>query len=63
VFVSQSEEHLVVQSPKASEFALGDTLLGVPWHICPTVALYDHATTIVDDTVNNQWAIPARQRI
>ncbi|MDA7613920.1 D-TA family PLP-dependent enzyme [Verrucomicrobiales bacterium] len=63
VFVSQSEEHLVVQSPEASEFALGDTLLGVPWHICPTVALYDHATTIVDNTVNNQWAIPARQRI
>ncbi len=62
VFISQSEEHLVIQTPTASDFALGDTLLGIPWHICPTVALYDLATTIVDDIVTGRWEIPARQR-
>ena len=63
IFVSQSEEHLVVQTAKASDFALGDTLLGIPWHICPTVALYDHARTIVDEAVAGQWDITARQRV
>ena len=63
VFVSQSEEHLVIQTPTASDLGLGDSLPGIPWHICPTVALYDHATTIVDEAVSNQWEIPARQRL
>lgn len=62
-FVSQSEEHLVVRTDKASEFSLGDPLLGIPWHICPTVALYDEASTVVEDKVSDRWKIPARQRI
>ena len=34
-----SEEHLVLETPRAAEFKIGDVLYGVPWHICPTVAL------------------------
>lgn len=61
-FLSQSEEHLVVQSPDAGDWHLGDALLGIPWHICPSVALYDRATTIVDNRVSGTWEIPARRR-
>ncbi|MFT4640621.1 MAG: D-serine deaminase-like pyridoxal phosphate-dependent protein [Verrucomicrobiales bacterium] len=62
VFVSQSEEHLVIRTDKATEWSVGDTLLGIPWHVCPTVALYDRATTIIDDHVHDIWEIPARRR-
>ena len=39
--VSQSEEHLVVETVSVHAFKPGDVLYGLPFHICPTVALYD----------------------
>lgn len=60
--ISQSEEHLVVQTAVAAKHHLGEALLAIPWHICPSVALYDQATTIVDGAPNDKWPIPARQR-
>ena len=44
--VLHSEEHLVLETPKAGTFKVGDPLLGIPWHICPTVALYGEAVII-----------------
>ncbi len=61
-FVGQSEEHLVVRSCEAANWQIGDALLGIPWHICPSVALYDHATTITGVGVGETWDIPARRR-
>jgi D-serine deaminase-like pyridoxal phosphate-dependent protein len=37
--ISQSEEHLVLENKSAARFTSGDILYGIPWHICPTVAL------------------------
>jgi D-serine deaminase-like pyridoxal phosphate-dependent protein len=31
----QSEEHFVLDAPNAGDFAVGDALLAVPWHVCP----------------------------
>ena len=60
--LSQSEEHLVVRAANAGTYALGDVFYGMPFHICPTCALYDRATTIVDHRTSGEWSILARNR-
>ena len=60
--VSHSEEHLVIEIAEGHSFTLGDVIYALPYHICPTVALYDKAITIVENHTNNTWNITARQR-
>ena len=52
---SQSEEHLVIETPRAAEFSVGDTLHGVPRHACPTVALYSEATAVRGGAAVERW--------
>ena len=47
-FISQSEEHLTLQVNKDHHYKIGDTLYGLPFHICPTCALYERALIVVD---------------
>jgi len=61
-FVTHSEEHLVLESASASQWAVGDALLGVPWHVCPTVALHAEAVLIEGGHLAGQSRIDARQR-
>ena len=59
----QSEEHLVVKAADgAAAIRIGDVFYGVPYHVCPTVALYDRAITIVDGQVAGEWKNVARDR-
>lgn len=60
--VMQSEEHLVVETTRAGEFAVGDALYGVPRHICPTVALHSFVTTVRDGKAGDRWKVTARER-
>ncbi len=60
--VMHSEEHLVVETPHAGRFAVGDACYGVPWHICPTVALYGAAVVVEDHSASGSWRIVARER-
>ena len=60
--ITHSEEHLVLQTPRASEFAIGDTLHGIPRHVCPTVALYSEAVVVRSNTATGVWPITARGR-
>lgn len=60
--VAQSEEHLVLKVEDASAFPIGEVLYGIPVHICPTVALYEKAITIKNNTISGQWNIIARDR-
>jgi D-serine deaminase-like pyridoxal phosphate-dependent protein len=60
--LSQSEEHLVLEAGKGHSFKVGDVLYGVPYHICPTVALYERAYTIENQQVTGEWHMPARDR-
>lgn len=62
VAVMQSEEHLVIETPRAAEFHVGDTLHGIPRHICPTVALHAEAMIIEGGRVAETWPIAARAR-
>lgn len=60
--ISQSEEHLVVKTPEAATLQVGDVLYGTPWHVCPTVALYNEAIVIENGASTGVWAI-ARGRL
>ena len=59
-FVGQSEEHLVVRTNAALD--IGDALLGIPYHVCPTVALHDKMTVIREGHVSGTWPVTARGR-
>lgn len=62
-FDSQSEEHLVLDTSEGCRPAIGETLLGIPYHVCPSVALYDEAQIIRNGSVTGTvWEIPARNR-
>lgn len=60
--LSQSEEHLVVQVKDWENINVGDVLYGIPYHICPTVALYDEANIIVNGNLVDKWNIEARKK-
>lgn len=60
--ISQSEEHLVIKVTDSTIYRLGDILYGVPFHICPTVALYNTALLIKKNTVVDEWKVIARDR-
>jgi D-threonine aldolase len=62
VAVSQSEEHLVIESPLADQFSVGDCLYAVPRHICPTVALHSEAVVIREGRATDRWRVTARDR-
>jgi D-serine deaminase-like pyridoxal phosphate-dependent protein len=60
--VGQSEEHLVVEAGAGHGHLIGDVFYGVPFHICPTVALYERAFTIEEGQHTGDWKNAARDR-
>jgi len=60
--VAHSEEHLVVETAQAEAFKVGDCLYGIPWHICPTVALHSEAVVVENGKVMQRWKIVGRER-
>ncbi|MGZ8558707.1 MAG: D-TA family PLP-dependent enzyme [Chitinophagaceae bacterium] len=62
IFIGQSEEHLILQANKDHPYKIGDTLYGLPFHICPTCALYERALIAEEGKVTGEWKIIARDR-
>jgi len=61
--VMQSEEHLVVTTPRADEFPVGAMVLALPIHVCPTVALHMEAAIVREGNVSGEaWKVAARDR-
>ena len=60
--VGQSEEHLVMETEQADKYKVGDILIGIPYHICPTVALHETLIAIDNDQVIGEWQVAARKR-
>lgn len=63
--VSQSEEHSVIRLSHEGAWELaqvGDVLYGVPYHICPTVNLYDEAYWAENGVVTGVKDVLARKR-
>lgn len=61
--IGHSEEHLVVEVEDSSRHAVGEEYLGVPHHICPTVALHQEAVLVRDGRATGErWPVTARDR-
>lgn len=60
--ISQSEEHAVLDAGPAHTYQTGDVLYGWPYHVCPTVALYEKAITVENGVASGEWKTIARDR-
>jgi D-serine deaminase-like pyridoxal phosphate-dependent protein len=60
--IGQSEEHLVMEAEAGHSWKVGDVLYGLPYHICPTVALHERAFTVENGKVTGEWRAVARDR-
>jgi D-threonine aldolase len=61
-FITHSEEHLLIESSAAGRLTVGDEVLGVPWHVCPTLALHNEAALIEQGKLAGSCRIEARAR-
>ena len=59
---SFSEEHTVLSTNKSSHYKIGDYILIVPRHVCPTVNLYDNFTLIGNDGEIENLSVPVDAR-
>jgi len=60
--LAHSEEHLVVEVDSPSDWKIGDCWYGVPWHVCPTVALHAEAIVVGHGRATDRWRVAARER-
>ncbi len=60
--VVHNEEHLTIQTSHAARYQVGDVLYGIPFHICPTVALHQNVVIIENGRAVNRWSVVARDR-
>ena len=60
--LSQSEEHLVLEAGTGHSWKIGDVLYGIPFHVCPTVALYERTYTIENQQITGEWRTLARDK-
>jgi D-serine deaminase-like pyridoxal phosphate-dependent protein len=58
--ISQSEEHLVIQTTQAENFKTGDMLTAIPLHICPTVSRYNKVYIADEESIKGMWNIDAQ---
>ena len=58
----QSEEHGVLKVKDWDSIKVGDVLYGVPYHVCPTVNLYDEAYVIENQQSTELWQVLGRRR-
>lgn len=60
--LGQSEEHGVLAVKNWDAIKVGDVFYGVPYHVCPTVNLYDEAYIVENEQVAETWQILGRKR-
>jgi D-threonine aldolase len=60
--VGHSEEHMVLSVEDGKKFKVGDVLYGVPYHVCPTVALHDRSAVVENHLVVKYWETESRNR-
>jgi D-serine deaminase-like pyridoxal phosphate-dependent protein len=60
--IVHNEEHLTIETSHAEEFGVGDPLYGIPFHVCPTVALHQFGHVIREGRAVGRWNVVARDR-
>ena len=58
--LSQSEEHLVIETKKAKDYKIGDLVCASPYHICPTVSKFEYVQIISEAYTSSLWKIKER---
>ncbi len=61
-YLSHNEEHLVIRTPNAINFEVGNVLYGIPTHICPTTALHQELVVVEGGEAVDIWKVFARDR-
>jgi D-serine deaminase-like pyridoxal phosphate-dependent protein len=57
-----SEEHLMLETERAGEIPVGACFYGIPWHVCPTVALHNEAVVVRNGRADDRWQVVGRAR-
>jgi D-serine deaminase-like pyridoxal phosphate-dependent protein len=57
-----SEEHMTFKTSAGNSYQVGDVLYGVPYHVCPTIALHDEACVVRNHKVAERWKTVSRNR-
>jgi len=60
--IGHSEEHMVLRVEDEHDYKVGDVLYGVPYHVCPTVALHDQTAIVENHAVVKYWETLSRNR-
>jgi D-threonine aldolase len=60
--VAHSEEHMVLRTQDDTSHHVGDVLYGVPFHVCPTIALYERTAVVEGGKVTDWWMTTSRNR-
>jgi D-serine deaminase-like pyridoxal phosphate-dependent protein len=60
--VLHNEEHLVFRCAEAAKMAVGQIVYGIPWHICPTVALHSEVWLAKSGVIIEAWPVVGRAR-
>ena len=63
VHKGQSEEHLIIETPLADQYQVGDMAYALPYHICPTVAKHNKAQIVSEGQLSEYWEVKARDYI
>lgn len=61
--IHHTEEHLVIRTQQARQFAPGDPLVAIPRHVCPTCALHSTAAVVSSGQIVDGWQVAARERV
>ncbi len=61
--IGQSEEHLVLKVKDWDQIQVGDVLYAVPFHVCPSVALYNRAHIVRNHRWVEDWEIVRDRRM
>ena len=60
--VAHNEEHLVLETDDAVLLSVGAVVHGIPWHICPTVALHSEVFVAEQGRWSATWPVVGRAR-
>lgn len=60
--IGHSEEHLTLKHIGPREYKVGDRIYGLPYHVCPSCALYEEAQVVNDHQIKKSWRIKARDK-
>ena len=61
--IAHSEEHLVLENKGEKNYVIGETIYALPYHVCPTCALYE-SVQVINKThdICDQWLVLARNK-